>query len=104
MKPFESADIVFIEMLKARHESLKAQLAAAERVPQDARHAAEIAAELREMIDKATAEFFRIADRLAALTEEASRALCAWRPRPSQNHADPVASVWDAVAATASRL
>jgi F0F1-type ATP synthase membrane subunit b/b' len=66
MKPFEPADIVFIEMLKARHESLKAQLAAAKRAPQDAQHAAEIAAELREMVDKATAEFFRITDRLAA--------------------------------------
>jgi hypothetical protein len=58
MKPFEPADIVFIEMLKARHESLKAQLAAAKRAPQDAQHAAGIAAELREMVDKATAEFF----------------------------------------------
>ena len=45
MKPFEMADVAFIETLKARHETLKVQLAAAERA-QDAQHAAKIAAEL----------------------------------------------------------
>ena len=78
MKPFEPADVVFIETLRARHARLKAEFADAER-EQDAQRAAEIAAELREMVDKATAEFFRIADRLAAFTEERSRSL--WRRR-----------------------
>jgi hypothetical protein len=74
MRPFETADVASIEMLKARYETLKVQLAAAEGA-QDAQRAAEIAAELREMADKASAELLRIADRLAALTEERS---CSW--------------------------
>ena len=71
MRPFETADVALIETLKARHETLKAQLAAAER--QDAQNAAEIAAELREIAGKASAELFRVVDRLAALAEERSR-------------------------------
>jgi hypothetical protein len=63
----------FLEALKARHEALKAGLAAAERVA-DARLAATIAAELQEMADKASAELLRFADRLAAFTNA--------RPRP----------------------
>jgi hypothetical protein len=47
MRPFETADVASIEMLKARHETLKAQLAAAEGA-QDAQRAASIAAELQE--------------------------------------------------------
>jgi hypothetical protein len=35
MGPFEAADVAFVETLKARHEALKVQLAAAERA-QDA--------------------------------------------------------------------
>lgn len=54
MRPFETADVALIETLKARHETLKAELAAAER--QDAQNAAEIAAELREIAGKASAE------------------------------------------------
>jgi hypothetical protein len=69
-EPFETADV------KARYETMKAQLAAAEGV-QDAQRAAEIAAQLREIADKASAELLRIADRLAALTEERSRSW--WR-------------------------
>jgi hypothetical protein len=65
------ADVVLIETLKARHAGIKAQFAAAERA-EDAQHAAEIT-ELQKMIDKATEELFRIADRLAARTEERSR-------------------------------
>jgi hypothetical protein len=57
MRPFEPADVAVIEALKARHETLKAQFAAAE-----AQDAAEIAAELRETADKASAELFRVAD------------------------------------------
>ena len=76
MWPFETADVASIEMLKARYETLKAQLAAAEGA-QDAQRAAAIAAELQEMVDKASAELLRIADRLAALTEERSRSW--WR-------------------------
>jgi len=76
MRPFETADVASIEMLKARYETLKAQLAAAEGA-QDAQRAAAIAAELQEMVDKASAELLRIADRLAALTEERSRSW--WR-------------------------
>ncbi len=72
MRPFETADVAFIETIKARHEILKVQLAAAERA-QDAQHAAKIAAELQEMTDKASAELLRIADRLAAFTEARSR-------------------------------
>jgi hypothetical protein len=72
MRPFETADVAFIETLKARQEILKVQLAAAERA-QDAQHAAKIAAELQEMTDKASAELLRIADRLAAFTEARSR-------------------------------
>ena len=52
MRPFETADVASIEMLKARYETLKAQLAAAEGA-QDAQRAAAIAAELQEMADKA---------------------------------------------------
>jgi hypothetical protein len=48
MRPFETADVAFFETLKARHEALKAKLAAAERAA-DAQHAAKIAAELQEM-------------------------------------------------------
>jgi hypothetical protein len=76
MGPFEAADVAFIETLKARHETLKVQLAAAERA-QDAQHAAKIAAELQAMADKAAAELCRIADRLAAGTEARSRSW--WR-------------------------
>jgi hypothetical protein len=75
-KPFEPADVVFIETLRARNASLKAQFATAHRT-QDIQDAAEIDAELQLMIDKATAELFRIADRLAARTEEGSRSW--WR-------------------------
>ena len=53
-----------------------AKLAAAKRA-QDAEHAAQIDAELREMVDKVSAELLRFADRLAALTEERSRSW--WR-------------------------
>ena len=62
MGPFEAADVAFIETLKARHETLKVQLAAVERA-QDAQYAAKITAELQEIADKASAEFSRIADR-----------------------------------------
>jgi hypothetical protein len=72
MRPFETADVAFFETLKARHEALKAQLAAAERAA-DAQHAVKIAAELQEMGDKASAELLRFADRLATLTEARSR-------------------------------
>ncbi len=61
MRPLEPADVALIETLKARHETLKAQLAAAER--QDAQNAAEIAAELREIAGKASAELFRASRR-----------------------------------------
>src|SRR5271166_6673349 len=74
MRPFETADVVFIETLKAKHATVKAQLTAAERA-QDARHAAEIAAE-REKADKAFAELLRVADRVAAAAAE--RALPPW--------------------------
>ena len=74
MGPFEAADVAFIETLKARHETLKVQLAGVERA-QDAQHAAKITAELQEIADKASAEFSPIADRLAAFTEARSR----WR-------------------------
>jgi hypothetical protein len=77
MRPFETADVASIEMLKARYETLKGQLAAAEGA-QDVQRAVEMAAEMREMADKASAELLRIADRLAALTEERSRSW--WRP------------------------
>ena len=50
MGPFEAADVAFIETLKARHETLKVQLAAVERA-QDAQHAAKITAELQEIAD-----------------------------------------------------
>jgi hypothetical protein len=53
MRPFETADVVLIETLKARHAGMKAQFAAARRA-EDAQHAAEIAAEL-EKADKAFA-------------------------------------------------
>ena len=72
MKPFETADVAFFETLKARHETLKAEFAAAERA-QDAEHAMKIAAELQEVTDKASAELLRFADRLATLTEARSR-------------------------------
>ena len=45
MRPFETADVAFLETLKARHEALQAELTAAERTA-DAQHAAKIAAEL----------------------------------------------------------
>ena len=77
MRPFETADVVFIETLKAKHATVKAQLAAAERA-QDAQHAAEIAAE-REKTDKAFEELFRAADRVAALTAERERSRPWWR-------------------------
>ena len=76
MRPFETADVASIEMLKARYEIMKGQLATAEEA-QDAQRAAAIAAELRELADKASAELLRIADRLAALTEERSHSW--WR-------------------------
>ncbi len=53
MRPFETTDVAFLETLRTRHEALKAKLAAAKRA-QDAQHAAEIDAELREMVDKAS--------------------------------------------------
>lgn len=74
MRPFETADVVFIETLKAKHATVKAQLAAAERA-QDARHAAEIAVE-REKADKAFAGLLRVVDRVAAPAAE--RALPPW--------------------------
>ena len=58
-------------------EALKAKLAAAQRA-QDAEHAAKIAAELREMIDKASAELFRLAGRLADADGSSGRT----RPAP----------------------
>jgi predicted phage gp36 major capsid-like protein len=73
MRPFETADVAFLETLRTRHEALKAKLAAAKRA-QDAEHAAKIAAELREMIDKASAELFRLADRLANADGSSGRA------------------------------
>ena len=76
MRPFGTADVASFEMLKARYETMKAQLVAAEEA-QDAQRAAAIAAELREMADKASAELLRIADQLAAFTEERSRSW--WR-------------------------
>jgi hypothetical protein len=72
MRPFGTADVAFLETLKARQETLKAEFTAAERA-QDAQHAAKIAAELQEMADKASAELLRFADRLATLTEARSR-------------------------------
>jgi hypothetical protein len=72
MRSFETADVAFLETLKARHEALKAELAAAERAA-DAQHAAKIAAELREMVDKASVELLRFADRLATFTDARSR-------------------------------
>ena len=42
MRPFETADVVFIETLKAKHATVKAQLAAAERA-QDATFAYPVA-------------------------------------------------------------
>ena len=72
MRPLETADVAFLETLRTGHGALKAKLAAARRA-QDAQRAAEIDAELREMVDKAAAEVLRFADRLAALTEERSR-------------------------------
>ena len=53
MRPFDIADVASLETLKARHEALKAKLASGKKV-QDARHAAEVDAELREMADKAS--------------------------------------------------
>jgi hypothetical protein len=76
MGPFEATNIVFIETLKARHETLKVKLAVAERA-RDAELAAKIAVELHEIADKASAEFSRLADRLAAFTEARSRSW--WR-------------------------
>ena len=52
--------------------AVKTQLAAAERA-QDAQHAAEIAAELQEKADKASAELLRVADWLDALAAERAR-------------------------------
>jgi hypothetical protein len=72
MRPFETADVAFLETLKSRQETLKAELTAAERA-QDAQHAAKIAVELQEMADKASTELLRFADRLATLTAERSR-------------------------------
>jgi hypothetical protein len=72
MGPFEADDVAFVETLKARHEALKVQLAAAERA-QDAQHAAKIAAEVHEIADKASAEFSRMADRLTAFSEARSQ-------------------------------
>lgn len=69
MKPFETADVAFLESLKARHEALKAKLVAAERA-QDPEHAAKIAAGLQEMADRASKELLRFADRIATLTAE----------------------------------
>lgn len=75
-RPFEAAHVAFFETLKARHEALKAEFAAAERA-QDVERAAEIAAELQEVTDKASQELLRFADRLAAFTEARSGAW--WR-------------------------
>lgn len=75
MRPFETADVAFLETLKARQETLKTELTAAERA-QDAQHTAKIAVELQEMADKASTELLRFADRLATFTAERSR--CPW--------------------------
>ena len=71
MRPFETSDVVFIETLKAKHATVKTQLAAAGRA-QDAHPVAEIAAE-REKADKAFAELLRVADWLDALAAERAR-------------------------------
>jgi hypothetical protein len=63
MRPFETADVASIEMLKARYETLKAQLAAAEGA-QDAQRAAESTAELREMADQRQPFLKRLKQRL----------------------------------------
>ena len=71
MRPDVAEVNALIETFKARHEILKAQIAAAE--VQDIQNAgAEIAAE-RERANKAYAELFRVADRLAAIAEERAR-------------------------------
>jgi hypothetical protein len=70
MRLFETADVAPIDMLKARYETMKAQLADEAK---DAQRAAAIAAELREMADKASAELLRIADRFTAIAGERSR-------------------------------
>jgi hypothetical protein len=72
MGSFETADVAFIETLKARQDTLKAELCAAER-GRDAQHAANIATELQEIADKASAELLRFADRLAAFTDARQR-------------------------------
>jgi len=71
MRPFETADVVSIETLKAKHATVKAQLAAAERA-QDAQHAADLAGE-RERADKAIRAFSALAERLDALAAERAR-------------------------------
>ena len=71
MGSFETADVAFVETLKARQDTLKAELCA-ER-GRDAQHAANIAAELQEIADKASAELLRFADRLAAFTDARQR-------------------------------
>jgi len=48
MRPFETADVAFLETLKARQETLKTELTAAERA-QDAQHTAKIAVDVRRM-------------------------------------------------------
>jgi hypothetical protein len=87
MRPFETADVAFLETLKARQETLKAEFTAAERA-QDAEHAAKIATELQEMADKASAELLRFADRLATLTEARSRPW--WRRLVGYRHIDSI--------------
>src|SRR5580704_4238270 len=87
MRPFETADVAFLETLKARQETLKAEFTAAERA-QDAEHAAKITTELREMADKASAELLRFADRLATLTEARSRPW--WRRLVGYRHIDSI--------------
>jgi hypothetical protein len=72
MGPFETADVAFVETLMARHDTLKAEICAAER-GRDAQRAANIAAELQEIADKASAELLRFADRLAAFTDARQR-------------------------------
>ena len=59
MRPFETADVASIEMLKARYEIMKGQLATAEEA-QDAQRAAAIATELRDLPTKQLPSFFEL--------------------------------------------
>jgi hypothetical protein len=59
MRPFETADVASVEILKARYETNKAQLATAEEA-QDAQRAAAIATELRDLPTKQLPSFFEL--------------------------------------------